>query len=162
MSGSDIHLAISGLPLPMYFITTMDENGKPNIMTGCYFCQVSEKSPMIVIAVHPSRYTHEIIKKTGEFVINGILADPTWKKHAEFCGSNSGRTVDKLSKINLETEPASKVKAPLIKGAHTNLECIVVESHEVGDRTIFVAEVVDARTNYKKPLVYYYGDMVNL
>ncbi len=162
MSGSDINLAISGLPFPMYFITTMDEDGKSNIMTGCYFCQASEKPPMIVIAVHPSRYTHEIIKKTGEFVINGILADPAWKKHAEYCGSHSGRDVDKLSQINLETEPANKVKPPLIKNAHTNLECKVVESHEVGGHTIFIAEVVAARTNYKKPLIHYYGDLVNL
>jgi len=144
MSGSDINLAISGLPFPMYFITTMDEDGKSNIMTGCYFCQASEKPPM------------------GEFVINGILADPTWKKHAEYCGSHSGRDVDKLSQINLETEPANKVKPPLIKNAHTNLECKVVESHEVGGHTIFIAEVIAARTNYKKPLIHYYGDLVNL
>ena len=96
MSDVEINLAISGMPMPVYFITTVDEkSGKCNIMTGCYLCQVSEKPPMIGLAVEPSNYTHELIEATGEFAVNGVTQGGEWMEAINCCGTCSGRDMDK-------------------------------------------------------------------
>ena len=163
MSDVEINLAISGMPMPVYFITTVDEkSGKCNIMTGCYLCQVSEKPPMIGLAVEPSNYTHELIEATGEFAVNGVTQGGEWMEAINCCGTCSGRDMDKFQRIKLETAPASQIKAPLIKDAYTQLECVVKEIRKTGDHSLFIAEVIAARTNYKRPFIYYYGDIIPL
>jgi flavin reductase (DIM6/NTAB) family NADH-FMN oxidoreductase RutF len=163
MSDMEINLAISGMPMPVYFITTVDEkSGKCNIMTGCYLCQVSESPPMICLAVAPSRYTHELIEATGEFAINGVSQGGEWMEAINCCGTCSGRDVDKFERIQLETVSASQIKAPLIKDAYTHLECVVKEKCRAGDHSLFVAQVIAAQTNYQRPFIYYYGDVIPL
>ena len=115
-------------------------DGKPNIITVAWAGTVCTNPPMVSISVRPSRYSYEIIEKTGEFVIN--LTNEKLAKACDYCGVVSGRDVDKFKKTGLTPVPVEHVKAPAIAESPVNIACRVVESHPLGSHTMFVAEVL--------------------
>jgi flavin reductase (DIM6/NTAB) family NADH-FMN oxidoreductase RutF len=95
---------------------------------------------MMAISVGLTRYSHDLIKNSGEFVV----CFPSEQQQAAmiFCGTHSGRDYDKFAETSLEPLPASKVGVPLIGDAVANFECKLVSSLLTGDHTIFVGQVV--------------------
>ena len=79
-------------PLPAVMVSCQREGGKPNIITVAWAGTVCTTPPMVSISVRPSRYSYEIIEKTGEFVIN--LTNEKLAKACDYCGVVSGRDVD--------------------------------------------------------------------
>ena len=57
-------------PLPAVMVSVADKEGNPNIITVAWAGTVCTNPPMVSISVRPSRYSYDIIEKTGEFVIN--------------------------------------------------------------------------------------------
>ena len=57
-------------PVPAVMVSVADQNHRPNIITVAWAGTVCTNPPMVSISVRPSRYSYEIIEKTGEFVIN--------------------------------------------------------------------------------------------
>ena len=96
---------------------------------------------MYGISVSPNRYSHGLIQKTKEFVIN--FAPYEIADIINFCGKNSGRNTDKIKKMNLTLEPAQKINTPIIKECFSHLECRLYNTIKLGDHTIFVGEVVN-------------------
>ena len=76
--------------------------------------------------VHPGRYSHKLIEESREFVINIPTADIV--EQSFFCGTRSGRKLDKFKETKLTPVPAKYVKAPLIEECVINIECKVVEA----------------------------------
>ena len=96
--------------------------------------------PMVAIGIAPARFTHELIEKSGEFVLawpGEDLADATIS-----CGTTSGRDRDKWDATGLTAAEAELVSAPLIPECIANLECRVTGSLQTGDHTIFAGEVL--------------------
>jgi len=118
----------------------MSSDGKPNIITLGMYMPISFKPPMVVIGVSPKRYSHRLIAETGEFVVNVPTEEII--EETVFCGTHSGRDVDKFGETKLTPVSASRVKPPLIEECVSHLECKVVASHKCGDHTIFVGKVV--------------------
>jgi flavin reductase (DIM6/NTAB) family NADH-FMN oxidoreductase RutF len=54
----------------------------------------------------------------------------------------SGKTVDKFAETGLTPEPATKVKAPLIKECPVNIECLVKKQVPLGAHRLFLGEIV--------------------
>lgn len=127
-------------PVPAVMVSVADQNHRPNIITVAWAGTVCTNPPMISISVRPSRYSYEIIEKTGEFVIN--LTNEKLAKACDYCGVVSGRDVDKFKKTGLTPVPVEHVKAPAIAESPVNIACRVVESHPLGSHTMFVAEVL--------------------
>jgi flavin reductase (DIM6/NTAB) family NADH-FMN oxidoreductase RutF len=100
---------------------------------------------MVAISVGHTRYSHELISEGKEFVLAAPSEDMA--SQVLYCGTHSGRKVDKLKETRLTPVPAKKVKPPLIEECVANLECRVVGSLETGDHTIFVGEVVAAHVS---------------
>jgi flavin reductase (DIM6/NTAB) family NADH-FMN oxidoreductase RutF len=123
-------------------ITSVDENGKPNVMTIAWAIQFSSNPPLFGILTSPKRYSYELITKTKEFVINVPTKDIEEK--VMFCGSCSGRTVDKFKETGLTAVPAKRVKAPWIKECILHLECKLVDTKSYGDHTLLLGEVLAA------------------
>ena len=111
-----------------------------------------------------SRY--EMLKKTGEFVINLTTRDLAFA--TDYCGVKSGRDVDKFKEMKLTPMPAEKISAPLIKESPVNIECKVTQTIPLGTHDMFLAEVVavhadeaymDEKGKFSftkaQPLVYY-------
>jgi flavin reductase (DIM6/NTAB) family NADH-FMN oxidoreductase RutF len=104
---------------------TVQANDIVNVMTiGWATIGFLWGRPMMSVMVRDSRYTFGIIEKSSEFTVSVPRDDMT--KTIAFCGSKSGRDVDKLKACNLELNPGEKVKTPslLIPGIH--FECAIV------------------------------------
>jgi len=129
-------------PKLVVLLTCVDESGKANIITLAWAMPVSIQPPLIVVSIAPRRYSHGLIEKTKEFVLN----IPTMEllKETFFCGRRSGRDVDKFGETGLTPLPARKVKAPIIKECVAHLECTLHKRVEAGDHTLFIGEVVAA------------------
>src|SRR3990170_4604206 len=99
-------------PKITFFLTSVDKNGKPNVMTCAWATPVSEEPPVVIVCVSKKSHTAKLIKQTKEFIIN----IPTKKllKSLWICGSTSGRDTNKFDKAKLKTASAKKVKAPII------------------------------------------------
>ncbi|MGE4557562.1 MAG: flavin reductase family protein [Desulfovibrionaceae bacterium] len=138
-------------PLPALLVTCQDASGKSNIITISYVGVVNATPPMIYISVRPPRFSYPMIKESGEFVIN--IPGDDLQKETDHCGITSGRNVDKWELTGLTPAPATKVKAPLIKECHVNLECVTKQIIPLGTHDMFLAEVVavDADEEYLQP-----------
>ena len=138
-----INEALSGrFPERLFLVSSVDKDNKANIMAIAWCMLTSSDPRMVAISVCKERYTHSLISQNREFT----LAFPTVdiKEEVIYCGTHSGRDVDKLKESNLKIIPAKKVKAPLIDKCNVNLECKVIDALDTGSNTIFVGEILAA------------------
>ncbi len=127
-------------PVPAVMISCQRPGERPNIITVAWAGTICSDPPMVSISVRPERYSYDIIKETGEFVIN--LTTEALVKATDFCGVKSGRDVDKFAELKLTAIPMDKVSAPGIGESPVNIECRVTEIKELGSHHMFLAEVV--------------------
>jgi flavin reductase (DIM6/NTAB) family NADH-FMN oxidoreductase RutF len=149
-------------PRPVALITSVNKNGKPNVMTTSFIMPVSFSPKILAISVSSSRYTFLNLKEVKEFVVN--VCSEELKEVAMICGSYSGKETDKFELAELEIEKAKKVKPPLIKNCPISLECKIVFMKEFGDHWLIVGEVVEEHIRKKdfKPLFHVSGDKFSL
>jgi flavin reductase (DIM6/NTAB) family NADH-FMN oxidoreductase RutF len=131
-----------GPPTNVVLVTCISSDLKPNIITLGMYMPISHNPPLVAIGVSPKRYSHKLIQKTKEFVINVPSKDLV--KQTILCGSVSGRKIDKIKETKLTLKPAKKVKPLLINECISNLECKNVASYLCGDHTLFIGEVIAA------------------
>ena len=127
-------------PLPAVMVSCQRPGEKPNIITVAWTGTVCSSPAMVSISVRPERYSYDIIKETGEFVIN--LTTEKLARATDFCGVRSGRDVDKFAQMQLTAGKAVHVEAPLIEESPVNIECRTVQILELGSHHMFVAEVL--------------------
>ena len=134
-------------PIPAVMVScgTMEES---NIITVAWTGVLNTDPAMVYISVRPSRYSYELIKNQGEFVIN--LTTKDLAKATDWCGCRTGKDYDKFKEMNLTKEKANFVKCPMIKESPVSVECKVKEIRELGTHHMFVAEVlsIDADEKY--------------
>lgn len=125
-----------------HFLITCGTIDRPNIIAVSFCMPVSRIPPMVACAIGQKMFSAELIGQTGEFVVNippGKL-DP----QVYFCGSNSGRDVDKFRKTGLMPLPARSVSVPVIKECVAHIECNVTNTVETGCKYLFIGEVIEA------------------
>lgn len=127
-------------PVPAVMVSAADRAGNSNIITVAWTGTVCSDPAMLYISVRPERYSYQMIKETGEFVVN--LTTKQLVKAADYCGVRSGRDVDKWQAMKLTRGKAQKVSVPIIEESPVNLECRVTEIKELGTHHMFLAEVV--------------------
>ncbi len=134
-------------PIPAVMVScgTME---KSNIITVAWTGILNTNPAMCYISVRPERYSHDMIKENGEFVIN--LTTEKLARATDWCGVRSGRDYDKFKEMKLTKEKGNFVKAPLIKESPVSVECRVKEIIPLGSHDMFVAEVlsIDADEKY--------------
>ncbi|MBR6536936.1 MAG: flavin reductase family protein [Lachnospiraceae bacterium] len=128
-------------PVPAVMVSCGRENQRPNIITVAWAGTVCSSPAMLSISVRPERYSYDIIKETGEFVVNLVTKDLVYA--TDYCGVKSGRDVDKFGEMKLTPLPSQKVQAPGIAESPVNIECKVVQELALGSHTMFVGEVVN-------------------
>jgi flavin reductase (DIM6/NTAB) family NADH-FMN oxidoreductase RutF len=121
-------------------VTSVDDNGKPNIITLAWTGVLCSEPPQIGVSITPARYSHDLIRKSGEFVVNVPTSDIL--KEVDYCGSVSGRRVDKFKETKLTPVKANKVEPPLIKECPVSMECMVKNIVQLGSHDLFVGEIV--------------------
>lgn len=127
-------------PLPAVMVSTGDKEGNKNILTVAWTGTICTNPAMVYISVRPERYSYQMIKDTGEFVIN--LTTEKLTKATDYCGVRSGRDVDKWKDTGLTPgKPESLKHAPIIEECPVSIECRVTEIKELGSHHMFLAEV---------------------
>ena len=127
-------------PLPVVMVSCGDEPQNYNIITVAWTGTVCTEPPMCYISVRPQRHSYEIIKRTGEFVIN--LSTVDLARASDWCGVRSGKDVKKFKEMHLTPEAGQVVKAPLIAESPLNIECKVAGIQRLGSHDMFLANVV--------------------
>lgn len=127
-------------PLPAVLVSMAGDGGKGNIITVAWTGTVCSEPPMLGVAIRPERYSHGLIARAGEFVVN--LPGEGQLHAVDYCGTYSGREVDKFRTLNLTPATASVVAAPLIEECPVNLECRVKQQITLGSHDLFLAEVL--------------------
>jgi flavin reductase (DIM6/NTAB) family NADH-FMN oxidoreductase RutF len=127
------------LPKPVALVSTAHD-GRDNVMTVAWVSVVCMEPPQLAVAVRESRLTFELLKASGEFVVN-VPSHDLWRV-VDLCGVVSGRDGDKFAMAGLTRERASKVGAPLVAECPLNIECRVAVSLPLGSHTLFVGLVL--------------------
>lgn len=135
-------------PEQVSWAVSIDSEGKADIISLGWCMPTSFDPPMMAISVGKTRYSHKLISKSREFVV--AFPSEEMGKEVLYCGTHSGRDVDKFEETGLMAVPAKKVRPPLIEGCVANFECMVVGEIETGDHTIFVGEIVAAHISEEK------------
>lgn len=134
-------------PIPAVMVScgTMEES---NIITVAWTGILNTNPAMCYISVRSERFSHDIIKESGEFAIN--LTTRQLAYATDWCGVKSGRDVDKFKEMKLTKEKANIISVPLIKESPVSVECKVKEIVPLGSHDMFVAEIVaiDADEKY--------------
>lgn len=127
-------------PLPAVMVSVGNKQGKTNIITVAWTGTICTNPAMVYISVRPERYSYQMMKESGEFVIN--LTTEKLVKATDYCGVKSGRDVDKWKEMNLHQVKAETLEySPLILESPVNIECKVVEIKELGSHHMFLANV---------------------
>lgn len=134
-------------PIPAVMVTSGNME-KSNIMTVAWTGILNTNPAMCYISVRPERYSYNLIKESGEFVIN--LTNKKLAFATDWCGVRSGSKYDKFKEMKLTKEKAKNVKCPIIKESPVAIECKVKEIKELGSHHMFVAEIlsIDADDKY--------------
>ena len=128
-------------PLPVVMVSVGEKPEEYNIITVAWTGTICSDPPMCYVSVRPSRHSHAIIKRTGEFVIN--LTTRQLAYATDWCGVKSGRDVRKFEQMKLTPGKAAVVKAPIISESPIHIECKVVNVLSLGSHDMFVANVVN-------------------
>lgn len=134
-------------PLPAVMVSLTDKFGKSNIITLAWAGTVCTNPPMLSVSIRPERYSYDIIKETGEFVVNLTTKELTYA--TDYCGVKSGRDVDKFKEMRLTKLSSEKIKAVAIAESPINIECKVRQIMELGSHSLFLADVVNVRVAEK-------------
>ncbi len=126
-------------PVPAVMVSCGREGEKPNIITLAWVGNVCSDPVMLTISVRKSRYSYDIIKETGEFVVN--LTNRELARACDWCGVKSGKDFDKYKEMGLTPSKSETVKAPGIAESPVSIECKVKDIVELGTHDMFVAEV---------------------
>jgi len=127
-------------PMQAALVTCNDEKGKTNVITIAWHTAISKKPPLYGISIAPSRYSHDLIKKSKEFVIN--FAPYSLVEKINFCGTHTGKKTNKIDETKLRLTPGEKIKTPLLEECFAHLECKLYDTLTLGDHTFFIGEVV--------------------
>jgi len=132
-------------PSPVVMVSCGNTIEEYNIITVAWTGTICSDPAMCYVSIRPERYSHDIIKNNGEFVIN--LVNSRLTRAADWCGVNSGRKFNKFLQMGLTPIHGSVVKAPLIEEAPVNIECKVNTMMPLGSHNMFIAEIVAVHVN---------------
>lgn len=111
-----------------FLVVRAEDNQKTNVMTiGWAALGYMWRKPLMMVMVRKSRYTFQIIEKASSFTVNIPLENKELDQALTFCGTKSGRDLDKFKASKLIIGLAKKVNTPVIK--HPGLihyECKIV------------------------------------
>ena len=106
-------------PVPPTMVTCSDGE-HDNVFTVAWTGITNTIPPKTYISVRPSRFSHELIEKSGVFAIN--LTTKELVRAADTCGVFTGRKVNKLEKCKLATLPAQEIDCPILESSPLVLE----------------------------------------
>ena len=118
-----------------------DTVSRQNLITIAWAGTVCSDPPMVSIAIRRERYSYELIRTAGEFVVNTVSRSLT--EAADFCGVRSGRDVDKFAACGLTAVPAAGMKKTMaVAESPLTLSCRLKDIVSLGSHDLFIGEIV--------------------
>ncbi len=143
-SKSNVKVQTALAPVPVVMVSCGDELNS-NITTIAWTGIINSEPPLVYVSIRPTRHSYSIIKELKEFVIN--IPDEKLVFEVDFCGTKSGKEIDKFKEAKLTKEKAQIVNVPLIKECPINIECKVKEIKHLGSHDMFIGEIVAVNAN---------------
>ena len=128
-------------PIPPAMVTVGNEENS-NILTIAWTGILATIPPKTYVSIRPSRHSYNILKDSGEFVINLPSVDQA--KTVDFVGIYTGAKLDKWEKCGLTKQKSNAVSTPTIAECPIALECRVCEIISMGSHDVFIADIVGA------------------
>ena len=142
-------------PLPAVMVSCGRlEDGTDNIITIAWTGIICSDPPCTYVSIMPRRWSHDVIEKSGEFVIN--LVPESLAAAMDWCGCVSRAKeykfgthscADGSQSFTLTSEPAEKVSCAAVKESSVQLECKVFEKKSLGSHDMFMAQIVNVRVD---------------
>ena len=145
-------------------ITTKAE-GKVNTMTiGWGHIGIEWSRPIFVAYVRETRHTRHMLDVSGEFTVN-IPVESTDPRILGFCGTKSGRDMDKIRELGLTLEEPVSISVPGIRELPLTLECKVIYKQKQ-DLSALPADILaryypEDETGFRDYHYAYYGQILN-
>ena len=138
-------------------LITFEDEGKLSGLTVSSFCSLSMNPPLILICIDKKIPSHNSLKNGASFGVN-ICTSKQGKLAWDFANSN----IDKNELILSLNHRMTDDKVPLLNDCLASMECILKETYEGGDHTIFVGQIESGDFSEKSdPLIYYKSGLGN-
>ncbi len=125
------------------FLVSADEGGRPNPMTiGWGLLGTVWYRQVFLVLVRPSRHSHGLIERGGHFAVC-VPRSGELREALEFCGSRSGRELDKVEALRLELTPGKAGPVPLLAECDLHYECRVVGRTPLSPGDTLAPEISD-------------------
>jgi len=142
-------------PEHVVMVNAYSPEGRANSMAAGWGMPDSGSPAYYAVGVARKRYTMDCVNARRAFVVSFPAEDQV--EPMMFCGTKSGRDVDKEKLSGFTFVRGKKVDAPLIEGATANLECKLVHTYDSGDHYILVGEIVAAHVEDGTRRLYNFG-----
>ena len=136
------------------FVLTARSGDKDN---GCIIntaAQLTSSPNRINIAVNKANFTHDMILNTGVFNISVLAEDTSFDTFKRF-GFASGKDTDKFEGFLENTARSANGLLYVTAGTNAFMSAKVIEAHDYGSHTLFVAELTEAEVLRDEPSVTY-------
>ncbi len=128
---------LSPVPAVLVSCGTME---KPTALTIAWTGITCSDPPKTYVSVRRERNSYEIIKRSGEFVIN--MMPSSFVRQVDYCGIKSGKNEDKLTKMKLVPQASGVISAPQIAQSPISMECRVTDIIPLGSHDMFMADIL--------------------
>ncbi|SDJ08677.1 flavin reductase family protein [Alteribacillus bidgolensis] len=128
-------------------VITTEVDGEVHGMTANAFMSVSLDPKLVLISVGDKARMHDLIKRADKFAVN-ILSEEQKEMSMIFAGQ-----IKEERNVAFEDFEGT----PIIKDSLVNLACNVYDTHEAGDHTLFVGEVLNLNVQDGEPLAFFEG-----
>ena len=119
------------------YVLTSRTDAAINAMIASWVSQVSYEPPLVMVAVHPNRYSHELVQQGGGFALH-VMANTQVNLLSRFKGS------DPKAKFESLDWTTGKTGCPILKECLAYLECDLKTRYRPGNHTLFIGEVIAA------------------
>ena len=132
-------------PLPAILVSCGANEQEYNVMTASWVGTICSDPAMCYVSIRPERRSYDIIKRTGEFVLN--LTNEAMAFATDWCGVRSGKDYNKFAEMRLTPQRGEKVAAPIVVEAPLSIECRVKQILPLGSHDMFIAEVLNVQAD---------------
>jgi flavin reductase (DIM6/NTAB) family NADH-FMN oxidoreductase RutF len=115
---------------------------------------------VMTIMVRPSRYTYKLLEKNKRFSVS-VPKVAEFKEELAFCGSKSGRDVDKLKECKLELMDGKNKGIKIIKNCSIYYECEIVHECMMDKTTVKDESVLKYYPEQKNFHKFYHAKILN-
>jgi len=134
------------MPWPVVLVSVPDPaHDRANLITIGAVSPTCANPPTVGIAVSPLRYSYKLLHEARQYVVN--IPSAAEAKAVDYCGTVSGRDVDKWEASGLTPVPGTRISCPAVGECPINLECTVTKIANLGSHDFFFGEIVSVQVS---------------